>query len=814
MLRLENVDKYFFRHKSNEIHVINNTSLDFEEKGMVALLGPSGCGKTTLLNVIGGLDKVNSGNVYVNGQKITGRRAGKVDQIRNLNIGYIFQSYNLIDNMTVFDNVAMVLKMVGIKDKEEIREKVDYALELVGMYRYRRRFADMLSGGERQRVGIARAIVKDPSIIIADEPTGNLDSANTLEVMNIIKTISKEKLVVLVTHEETLANFYADRIIRLMDGKVISDNINDNAQALDYRIENKIYLKDLPNHRRFVDGKDELHLYDDGSSPMNLDIVIQNGNLFIRNRDELGRTEVIDHNSAVELVNDHYRAVTKEESQQHELDREKLKPRRPLKHSSILGPISTIRQGFKSVGNYHVLKKILLVGFLLSAVFITYSVSNIYGMLDLQDKAFVTDDKDYIRVMDKNVKVDDFLAYEKDPNVNYALPGDARVNFNFAYDKYIQTSYGSAQLSGSLSSKEKLTESDIVEGRLPEKRYEIVVDELCIDNLNQWGDASSAGYANGKEVLGKKVTIPNMKTFTIVGITDKQSPVIYVSPKDFINILANTQSQEEYYGYDEGMQGGEEQGSTLMDYKLKEKDIEIASGRLPEAPYEVIVSYDHIYDMYINQLISPKVNGQKLTVVGFYKGVKDDIYFVTNDTIKYKLILESANVTIDPVDKKACQESLEATGAKVRDLYKYNRNQYRKEMFGTIKATLIVAGLVVLISLVEIYLIMRASFLSRIKEVGILRAIGVKKSDIYRMFLGEILAITLIASVPGFLGMSYLVTKLQGISYMEDMFLYDTKTALTALILIFGFNIVFGLLPVMRTMVKKPAAILARTDVN
>ena len=184
MLTLKNVDKYFYRRKSNQVHVINNTSLEFGETGLTALLGPSGCGKTTLLNVIGGLDKPDRGSIYINGQRITGRRAGTVDKIRNLNIGYIFQNYNLINSMTVFDNVAMVLKMVGIKDKEEIKEKVEYALELVGMYRYRKRYADMLSGGERQRVGIARAIVKNPAIIIADEPTGNLDSANTLEVMN------------------------------------------------------------------------------------------------------------------------------------------------------------------------------------------------------------------------------------------------------------------------------------------------------------------------------------------------------------------------------------------------------------------------------------------------------------------------------------------------------------------------------------------------------------------------------------------------------------------------------------------------------
>ena len=190
MITLENVNKYFNKGKRNSIHVINNTSLTLEDNGLVALLGPSGCGKTTLLNAIGGLDKVNKGKIFINGSKITKRFTHKSDKIRNLNIGYIFQDYHLIDKMTVFDNIALSLKINGIKDKEEIKKRVNYVLEKVGMYRYRNRYASMLSGGERQRVGIARAIVKNPSIIIADEPTGNLDSKNSIAIMNIIKAIS------------------------------------------------------------------------------------------------------------------------------------------------------------------------------------------------------------------------------------------------------------------------------------------------------------------------------------------------------------------------------------------------------------------------------------------------------------------------------------------------------------------------------------------------------------------------------------------------------------------------------------------------
>ena len=245
MITLKNVNKYFNRHKKNQVHVINNISLNLKNNGLVAFLGPSGCGKTTLLNVIGGLDKIKSGKIYIDNKKISSKCSYKVDKIRNINIGYIFQDYKLIDNLSVFDNVALVLTMIGIKDKKEIKKRVEYVLEKVGMERYKNRPSSMLSGGERQRVAVARAIVKDPDIILADEPTGNLDSKNSLEIMKIIKSISKERLVLLVTHEESLARFYADRIIELSDGKAIKDFENTQNDELDYEIDNNIYLKDI-----------------------------------------------------------------------------------------------------------------------------------------------------------------------------------------------------------------------------------------------------------------------------------------------------------------------------------------------------------------------------------------------------------------------------------------------------------------------------------------------------------------------------------------------------------------------------------------
>ena len=820
MVRLEHVNKFFNRRKKNEIHVINDTTLQMESKGLVALLGPSGCGKTTLLNVIGGLDKVGSGNVYINGEKLTGRRAGKVDQIRNLNVGYIFQNYNLVDSMTVFDNVAIALKMVGVKDKKEIEEKVNYVLEKVGMYRYRNRYADMLSGGERQRVGIARAIVKNPAIVIADEPTGNLDSKNTLEVMNIIKAISEDKLVILVTHEEQLAEFYASRIIRILDGKVISDEINDHADNLDYRIENKIYLKDIPDHKRLKTDLYNLDFYNENGGTLDLDIVIRNGNIYIRTNNENDRLEIVDENSSIELVDDHYRKLSREDSMENSFDPQRLAVSGVRKYHSILNPWTMIKRGFKTVFNYNILKKILLLGFLISAIFITYSISNIFGVLNITDDEFVQEDKSYLTIIGKKIDVDTYLKYEADPDYDYVMPGDSDISMSMPYEGYLQTSNSSASLSGSLSDYKKLSVSDLAYGELPKNAGEIVVDRRVLKSVIRDQESKAAGFGTVESFLGQKVTVPEMPDMKIVGISDLGSPCIYTDQSIFINLIANAQSADEIQegNHDTGeVSGGSGEGASgaIVDYNLKASSVSLAKGNWPTGDYEVLVNEKNKDDMAIGKTIAQKVNGKKLKVSGYYKDANDsDFMLVNSNTVKYNVIRGKANITVCPKDKKAALRQLNDEKINVKDTYGQSEKEYKKEKWASIFSTLILAGVILAISFIEIFLIIRASFLSRVKEVGVYRAIGVKKNDIYRMFAGEILAITTMASLPGFLLMAYILDKVSQISYFSKMFLIDPTVLGISLVLIYGFNLVFGLLPVFRTIRKTPAAILSRTDIN
>ena len=785
----------------------------------MALLGPSGCGKTTLLNAIGGLDTVNKGQISINDERITGRSASKIDKIRNANIGYIFQNYNLIDTMSVYDNVAIVLKMIGMKDKDEIREKVEYALDLVDMYRYRNRFANMLSGGERQRVAIARAIVKNPSIIIADEPTGNLDSKNTLEVMNIIKTISQEKLVILVTHEEKLAGFFADRIIKLKDGSLVADDINAHAEDLDYRLDNRIYLKDLRNQHSVDAGVFKIGLFGESEEKIDLQIISKNDNIYLVCTNPGKHIEVVDEHSPIEIIDDHYREMTKEAYGKHRFDSSRLSNHTNGKHASITGIFKSILDGLTTIREYHVLRKILLAGFFISAVFIAYATSNIFGITDIKDAKFVGDNQDYLRIRDKNVAVKEYLAYEKEQTVRYLLPGDGRVAFRLNHDEYWQTSLFSSTITGSLSDASTLESADLIAGRLPEKKSELVVDRLILDQLLDNGDPiMEAGIDAPEQLIGKELEVNNMPAFTIVGVSDLHSPCIYTDKTMFINLLANKVDGEGgFQTMDDSATSmeGPSQGPSLVDVKLMDKKIKLEKGRYPKDAYEVLVHEAYAVEMPLNKKISTKVNGRQLVVVGYYssKEVTDKV-LATQKTIKYNLIAGSSNITVMPTDKAQTINALTEKGVNIIDIYKYDKEQYKQSIWSRIKSSVIMAGIIIIISLVEIFLIIRASFLSRIKEVGTLRAIGVKKSDIYKIFMGEIIAISMTASLSGYVFMSYIASRLAEVSYLEDMFLMNPKVFGTGLAVIFIFNIVIGLLPVFGTMRKTPAAILSRTDVN
>lgn len=223
MLEIKNISKDYTAG-NDVVHALRDVSICFRESELVSVLGHSGCGKTTLLNIIGGLDQYTSGDLIINGKSTKQFKARDWDTYRNHSVGFIFQSYNLIPHQTVLSNVELALTLSGVS-KSERRQRAKEALEKVGLGDQLNKRPNQMSGGQMQRVAIARALVNDPDILLADEPTGALDSETSLQIMELVKEIAKDRLVIMVTHNPELAEKYSTRIVKLLDGRIIGDTM-------------------------------------------------------------------------------------------------------------------------------------------------------------------------------------------------------------------------------------------------------------------------------------------------------------------------------------------------------------------------------------------------------------------------------------------------------------------------------------------------------------------------------------------------------------------------------------------------------------
>lgn len=247
MIRVKNLIKIFESKKKDKCIALDNVSFTLEDKGFVFIIGKSGSGKTTLLSIIGGLDNLTKGEISINGNLFSKFKEKDYVNYRNTMIGYIFQDFHLIDELTIYENIKISLDLQNNKDVSLIGEM----LEKVGLKGYENRYPNELSGGEKQRIAIARALIKNPRIILADEPTGNLDTKTTSQVLSLLKELSKERLVIIVSHNLSDAREYADRIIELSSGKIINDLMRNDKYSDEVKlIDDELFI---PVHKKFLD---------------------------------------------------------------------------------------------------------------------------------------------------------------------------------------------------------------------------------------------------------------------------------------------------------------------------------------------------------------------------------------------------------------------------------------------------------------------------------------------------------------------------------------------------------------------------------
>ncbi len=223
MIKITELEK-IYRTEDIETSALNKLSIEVKEGEFVAVMGPSGCGKSTLLNILGLLDDPDGGSFLFNNIEVAGFNERKRADLRKRNIGFVFQSFNLIDELTVFENVELPLIYLGV-DSAERKKRVDVVLDKMQIMHRRNHFPQQLSGGQQQRVAVARAVVNNPKLILADEPTGNLDSSNGNEVMQLLTELNEQgTTIVMVTHSEHDAR-YSHRIIRMLDGQTVTENL-------------------------------------------------------------------------------------------------------------------------------------------------------------------------------------------------------------------------------------------------------------------------------------------------------------------------------------------------------------------------------------------------------------------------------------------------------------------------------------------------------------------------------------------------------------------------------------------------------------
>ncbi len=622
MIKINNIDKYYFKGESREIHVVNNVSLELPSSGLVTLLGVSGSGKTTLLNIIGGLDKYDSGSIDYFGNKFNKYNAEEIDLFRSKNIGYIFQNYLLIENLSVYNNLKEALEIIGVYDLEEQRKRIEYALRKVGLYKYRKKKVKFLSGGQMQRVSIARALIKNVEIIIADEPTGNIDSENTIEIMNILKKISQKTLVLLITHELQIARFYSDRIIQIKDGQIISDGSIVDKGTLSNQNDRKLYLGDYQN-QNFNHETIDLNLYyDETLGNTSLKIIIKNDTIYVSSNNKIVNV----NDSSLEVVNE--KSVVVENPVVEEFDFDISWHKEPEKFSKWQLFLKTLKNGFVEFFTTKRGKIAFMIIFMLLGSIMGIAAINVTKYV-YTDTSGVYADPNVNVIMEKE-EYKTFIGPKQNMNI-ISEANDKGLIKEFVpikmISEYIMIKINHVQretatLSGFIAGYNN--DLELITGTKPYGNEVAISKNVADEILSQIN--MDKDY---QMLLNRSFTYYGID-YNIVGIAADDNHFIYVDPAHLYNSSVDFNRKDELaFGFSEAYRGY----------------YQIVEGSNLETNSDIIVSESlkHKYELKLNT--EYVIGNNNIKIVGFFKP-NDDIsvnHILTTDynLIGYRLNLSS-----------------------------------------------------------------------------------------------------------------------------------------------------------------------------
>lgn len=855
MIKVSCLNKYYNKGRANEIHVINNTDLILDDTGLVCILGESGSGKTTLMNTISGLDSFVSGTIDVDDMKIT--KYGSVEQelIRNEKFGYIFQNYYLLMDKSVEYNIMLALSLYDISDEEK-EERIDYVLEAVDMSRYKKRIVSQLSGGQQQRIAIARALAKTPKVIFADEPTGNLDEANTMRIMSILKKISSECLVVLVTHERSIADFFADRILKISDGKIIDDRRLENHAVYQFNDDNNIYLQEYKSKKYSNDGVNVETYTNDKVESINIKLIYDNNKVYMYTESDIP-VELLTNEDEKKIIDSKKPVI---ELDDVEMDFE-LKNIRSSKIPKI---------GFKEMWsmakeNLAVLGKkqiFLVISLFVMAVLLVLTVQDIMSIVVINEEDVVTTDRNIIDVtLKKNKSISDeeyaqakqkLVENLKNSGMDLELYIEPNIYFTYSYSGFWQLENIQAELRKfSLVGKSKLDESSLVYGRKPEKQGEIVIDRWVIDLFLKDNPELANVITNVQHFMGKTLYSSASKApYTIVGITDSGNPDIFVDETEMLGMCSKDESicelgkLREDSGVDRNIvlkEGEALVGETLFNklvdiyfsdnYKLLYRYINgyNVNKSVEEMEEQYGITLDEFEKLYSHpeSLTYTYVStiGMTFTVIG---SIPDDagVDIVVADGSCEKMISPCVYAKnffrIYSNDKEEIKEYLkdglpediiELVNVNATDSYEEKMSEYKSDLKIKFDARIVVTVTIFGVSMIILYFMMKANAVSKITDLGVYRLLGISKKSIVGMFMLENAMLSTYTSLPGVLGTTIVTKFLSNIPALQMNIIYPWYAVVLTILFIYVLNIFVGVLPVKRILKLPPAQLAAKYDI-
>ena len=812
MLKLKNVTKIYELESFKQI-ALNDISINFRKSEFVSILGQSGSGKTTMLNIIGGLDSYTTGDLVVNGVSTKEFKDRDWDSYRNHRIGFIFQSYNLIGHQSILANVELALTLTGVSKKER-RRKAIKALTEVGLGDHINKKPNQLSGGQMQRVAIARALINDPEIILADEPTGALDSETSIQIMNILKDIAKDRLVIMVTHNPELANTYSTRIVELKDGKIISDSMPFEGEP----DKESSFLKKKKSKQTSMSFKTAF-----GLSLNNL--MTKKGRTiltaFAGSIGIIGIAVILSISTGVQ----NYIDKTEEET----LSSYPI----TIEETTLdIGSFMANGSSKKTTCNEGEICSNNIMGDLLSAT-TSSQINN-----NLEEFKTYLDNNDEVKNLVNDIKYHygfDLQIYKNDNNlvkVNPNMLASALMSGNNYSDMTVSSA---RNVFKELMDNDRLLENqyDIVKGRFPEKYNELV---LIVDENNQLTDYTmyALGLKDQKDIIELQQNIMNNIPY--------ESTVTSYSYNEILGMKYKLVLNTDYYVKENGLWIDKRNDlgflKNIVDNGL---ELEIVGILKPSEDSQTSLSDVIGYNSDLVKYVMNENNNSNIAKEQ-KSNVNTNVFTNTSfdglmNTYDINLRLLGVTETSKPTSIDIYPKSFED-----KEIIKEIINDYNQEkkdngnddevitytdyvgvlmsgITGIIDViTIVLIGFVavsLVVSSIMIAIITYISVLERTKEIGILRAIGASKKDISRVFNAETFIEGLIAGVLGIgvtllinLPINLIVGSLSGVSTIATL---EPMSAIILVLISITLTVIAGFIPAKMASKKDPVESL-RTE--